>query len=236
MNAIAPPVTTAAAPRAALQVPWPALLGPLAAADAQALDLLAQPRTVGEGRMLFSRGDTAGCIVALIDGQAACGWWQADRGLTAERVLHAPGWLALAGPWVDGRHGCDALAQSAVLLVELPIEPLRALLARQPHLALRFTDALAREVGRLEARLHELMHKDAGARLAAWICTQFAGRPQPSVLRLAERKRDIASQLGMTPETLSRLMRSLSDRGLIAVSGYTLRVLDPQGLRGLAGS
>jgi hypothetical protein len=39
----------------------------------------------------------------------------------------------------------------------------------------------------------------------------------------------------MTPETLSRLMRSLSDRGLIAVSGYTVRVLDAQGLRGLAG-
>lgn len=236
MNAIAPPTTSAAAVQASLEVPWPALLGPLAAADAQALDQIAEARAVGEGRMLFSRGDSAASIVALIDGQAACGWWQADRGLTAERVLHAPAWLALAGPWVDGRQGSDALAQSAVQLVELPIEPLRALLARQPHLALRFTDALAREVGRLEGRLHELMHKDAGARLAAWICTQFAGRPQPSVLRLAERKRDIASQLGMTPETLSRLMRSLSDRGLIAVSGYTLRVLDPQGLRGLAGA
>lgn len=236
MNAIAPPTSSAVAPPAALQLPWPALLGPLAAADAQALDLLALPRNVGEGRMLFSRGDPATSLVALIDGQAACGWWQADRGLSAERVLHAPAWLALAGPWVDGRHGNDALAQSSVLVAELPIEPLRALLARQPHLSLRFTDALAREVGRLEARLHELMHKDAGARLAAWICTQFAGRPQPSVLRLAERKRDIASQLGMTPETLSRLMRSLSDRGLIAVSGYTLRVLDPQGLLGLAGA
>jgi CRP-like cAMP-binding protein len=128
------------------------------------------------------------------------------------------------------------VAQTEVTLVDLPLEPLRQLLARQPMLSLRFTDALAREVGRLEVRLHELMHKDAGARLAAWICTQFAGRPQPSVLRLAERKRDIASQLGMTPETLSRLMRSLSDRGLIAVSGYTLRVLDPQALRGLAGA
>jgi CRP-like cAMP-binding protein len=174
--------------------------------------------------------------VALVDGQAACGWWQDDRGLTAERVLHAPAWLALAGPWVDGRLRCDAVAQTEVTLVDLPLEPLRQLLARQPMLSLRFTDALAREVGRLEVRLHELMHKDAGARLAAWICTQFAGRPQPSVLRLAERKRDIASQLGMTPETLSRLMRSLSDRGLIAVSGYTLRVLDPQALRGLAGA
>jgi hypothetical protein len=39
----------------------------------------------------------------------------------------------------------------------------------------------------------------------------------------------------MTPETLSRMMRNLSERGLIAVSGYTVRVLDPGGLQGLAG-
>lgn len=234
MNAILPDFH--ASQRSVLRVPWPALLGPLASADAQALDLLAQPRTVPEGRMIFNRGDAAPALVALVDGQAACGWWQPERGLTAERVQHAPGWLALAAPWVDGRHGCDAEAQTTVVLAEVPAEPLRALLSRQPMLALRFTDALAREVSRLDARLHELMHKDAAARLAAWICVQSADRPTPAVLRLAERKRDIASQLGMTPETLSRLMRSLTDRGLISVSGYQLRVLNPQGLKSLAGT
>ena len=51
---------------------------------------------------------------------------------------------------------------------------------------------------------------------------------------LSERKRDIASQLAITPETLSRLLRQLSRKGLIYVMGYTVKVLDVAALRRLA--
>lgn len=235
MTAIA--TATDAAPRArpAIRVPWPALLGPLPADDAEALDGLALTRRLPEGRVVFTRGTPATSLVALVDGQAACGWIQGPRGLSAERVMHGPAWLALASAWTHGQHGCDAVAQSSLVLVEVPIDALRDQVLRRPALALRLIDALAAEIERLDGRLHELMHKDAGSRLAAWLCAQTDGRHQ-DVLRLAERKRDIASQLGMTPETLSRMMRSLSDRGLIAVSGYTVRLLDPHGLQALAGA
>ena len=53
---------------------------------------------------------------------------------------------------------------------------------------------------------------------------------------LEERKRDIAQQLAMTPETLSRLMRSFEGRGLITVRGYLVRVHDVKALRDLLRS
>ncbi|MCC7100506.1 MAG: winged helix-turn-helix domain-containing protein, partial [Rubrivivax sp.] len=54
------------------------------------------------------------------------------------------------------------------------------------------------------------------------------------IVKMGERKRDIASQLAITPETLSRLMRSFSRQGLLSVTGYTVHVADVQGLRRIA--
>ena len=40
----------------------------------------------------------------------------------------------------------------------------------------------------------------------------------------------------IAPETMSRLMRNLSDRGVIEVEGYTVRVLDLKALRRIGGA
>jgi transposase len=55
-----------------------------------------------------------------------------------------------------------------------------------------------------------------------------------AVVRLHERKRDIASQLAITPETLLRPMHSFARRGVIEVSGYLVRELDTTALGKLA--
>lgn len=51
---------------------------------------------------------------------------------------------------------------------------------------------------------------------------------------LKERKRLIAAQLGIAPETFSRVLRQLREHGLIAGSGKLLNVLQPLALQSLA--
>ena len=89
----------------------------------------------------------------------------------------------------------------------------------------------------LAVNTHELMHRDATARLAHWLrrhCEPLPGQAGQRLFRLHDRKRDLASQLAITPETLSRLMRSVSSQGVIEVAGYCVRVLDPAALERLA--
>jgi CRP-like cAMP-binding protein len=216
--------------------PMFAALG-LAAADAQALEREARARLVPQGQMVFMRHDVAHVVVALLQGDVALGVALGDGQFRPERLVHAPAWLDLGSAWLEGTHALDARALSAVTVAEVPLDAMLPMVERRSTLARPLISALAREVRDLTLNTHELMHKDAPARLAAWLhqrCGPRPGAPEQGVVQLHERKRDIASQLAITPETLSRLMRSFMQQGVIEVSGYTVLVLDPKALERMA--
>jgi CRP-like cAMP-binding protein len=52
----------------------------------------------------------------------------------------------------------------------------------------------------------------------------------PVELTLPESRQELASRLSMKPETLSRILRHLSDAGVIVVHGRQLQVPDRKGL------
>ncbi len=253
MNSATPELVIARAPRipqarsaaraaaAGHAVRWDEVLGAPATsrADVDALDAIAELRSVGAGKAVFARGQSSRALVVLQSGDVAMGVVAAGGAMRTERLVHGPAWLDPSSVWLDGAHVLDAVALTPVRVAELAHAPLQALLDQRPQLARALLVSLAREVQRLTVHTHELMHKDAPARLASWLCARQeadGADANRGVVQLVERKSDIASQLGMTPETMSRLMRNLSDRGMIEVEGYTVRVLDLKALGRTAGA
>ena len=229
-----------AGPTSADATIWSVLLGGLLldAAEASALAELARLRPVVKGETVLSRSQRAHSLVALQVGEVALGWRTDAGSLRIERIARGPAWLDLSSAWLAGLHGMDAQALGPALLVEWPCEALALRLPRLPGLAQRLIVSLAREVQALAVNTHELMHKDAPARLAHWLhqhCEPLPGQAGLAMVKLQDLKRDLAAQLGVTPETLSRLMRSFSRQGVIDVAGYSVRVLDLAALARLAG-
>ncbi|MBE7419414.1 MAG: Crp/Fnr family transcriptional regulator [Ideonella sp.] len=208
-----------------------------AAAFASAIAAFARVRTLHAGAAVFTRTERARSAVLLARGDVALGLRRDGQCFEVERIAHAPAWLDLATVWLGAPHAIDACAHGDCVVVELPLEPLREHLAEQPALALRVIQGLARELQARSSQASGLIHQSAPARLAHWLhdhARASVSQPGGWVVELSERKRDLAAQLAIAPETLSRLLRRLADDGVIDVAGYTVRLRDRDALERMA--
>jgi len=112
-----------------------------------------------------------------------------------------------------------------------------ALLAENPALGGSMIGSLCGWLHTLLDRIEVLTLVSAGARLATYLLRRPAhdegGR---LAVELPLAKKDLAAELSITPETLSRLFAKWKARGLIDVEGRTVSLLDTRTLEALADS
>ena len=227
-----------APPAAADPVPWLRVLSAstLSQADVELLMQLARRREVPAGDTVLDRRGPAQSLVLLLSGDVVLGSRAADGGLRTERSLAGPAWLDVSAAWLGQPYAMEAQALSDVVVADLPLDDVRHEMPSHPTLAQQFCETLAQQVQQMTMASRNLLHNDAPARLAQWLLQRLPQRSGQAELRLQERKRDIAQQLAMSPETLSRLMRSFEARGVLSVRGYQVLVQDMAALRAMAGS
>lgn len=96
------------------------------------------------------------------------------------------------------------------------------------HEALTLRDGLRRQRDTaLNVRVAQRILEATRADDSGWTCTTW---------RIDIPKQQLAQQLGASKEAFSRMLRSLSEHGLIRVDGYTITVLDRDGLAAVCRS
>ena len=101
-------------------------------------------------------------------------------------------------------------------VVHFPKERFLRTMREDPDLALAIIHAQSVWLRKLTLQIQQLSTSDSLERLRHWLREHL---PRKGVLVLPVTKKALAAQLGMTPETLSRGLRSFQDQGLIAVKG-----------------
>ncbi len=224
-------------PAPADPAPWQQVLGDPALTNAEfnLLTKLSCRRNVPSGSEVLPRDSAADCLVLLLCGDVVLGARAPDGSMRTERTLCGPAWLDISAAWIGAPYAYSVQALSDVTVADLRLVDLRRELVGQPQLAQRLCACLAREVQDLAHAARNLLHHDAPARFALWLIERCPDIGPGCTIRLQERKRDIAQQLAMTPETLSRLMRSFESQGVLSVQGYNLRVHDFAALQRISG-
>ena len=128
----------------------------------------------------------------------------------------------------------DAFAVTDAKVLAIPVAAIQLLLQRDTAFARNLLDRLAAEILRLLAGIEAGMLQRAPQRLASYLCT-LAGSDGAGARRvsLPVSKTVVAAMLGVKKETLSRLLRDLSERRVIAVSRREITILDRAQLEGV---
>jgi CRP/FNR family transcriptional regulator len=136
-------------------------------------------------------------------------------------------------------HRCGAIALEDSEVCEISYDCLHARREALIPLQRHFYTMLSKEIAREQDAALLLRNTRAEQRLTAFllgISLRYAARGYSSTsFRLHMSRQDIADFLGLTPESVSRLLFGLKSQGLLEVSGRAVTVLDAAGLQRLAG-
>lgn len=131
----------------------------------------------------------------------------------------------------------EAVALGDSMLVVIPRAPVLRLLEQQPAVACKLAATLAESYLSLLSELQVLARRNGMQRLASYLISlseDSSGNGDGTQIRLPASKTTIAARLSVQKETLSRMLRELSERGYIRVEGRVITILDREHLAGLA--
>lgn len=136
------------------------------------------------------------------------------------------------------RHHCDAVALEDSEVCEIPFPRLEELFAQMPTLLRHFHRIMSQEITREQNIMLLLGNMRAEQRFAAFLVnlsSRYATRGySASSFQLRMSREEIGNYLGLTIESVSRLLSRFKKHGWLQVDKRELTILDPQMLKGLA--
>lgn len=190
------------------------------------------------GTVLLHRGDAVDRIVHVMQGRVVLGVMVDGQMAHQLGEVEGPFWLEAASGLLDLPHAVDAVAETEVHVQYVGVGDFVAEVKALPKASQTLLMDMARSQRQQTETAVSRLAKDADARCAEWLLRH--AQPDELVgglaVKLTERKRNIAAQLGIAPETFSRVLRHLRERQLISGGGRVLGLPNPQALRELAGA
>ena len=187
--------------------------------------------TVEKGDEIYAMGDQVESLFVIHSGRVKI-YRLSDTGKEQViRVLRAGdfmGELALFSHSPMGDYG-EALETSTMCVIEGP--KLTELMGKYPTIAFKILEELSQRLERTEQLLEDISLHSVERRLAQVLLDLSADTAQ---IELEMSKRDLASQMGMTQETLSRKLSAFQETGLIEQVGHRrILIVNRRGLEGI---
>lgn len=177
-----------------------------------------RPKVHPSGEELFGAGDDNPHLMIIHSG-----WVKVYR-LTESgheqviRVLGVGDFMGEATFMSDRPADDFAVTLEESEICSLHRDDIREFLLRSPGVAYKMLETLSNRLESTENQLSSVTGEEAGHRVAGYL-TRLAEESGSGRVRLPISKKDVASYLGMTPETLSRRLAQFEEAGWLRLVG-----------------
>lgn len=198
--------------------------------DAAHVDFLAghsRPIFLPAGQVLFRRGTPSTGFYIVLDGRMQLSVSNSEGAVKVVEILSPGSAFGHAVMFLREPYPVDSTALADTRLLFVPATAVDRVLDEDPMMARSMLASMAK---RLQSKVQDiamLSLQSATQRIVAYMLGA-AGESGTvaATVELPALKQVLASRLGMTPETFSRAMRTLSAEGLIRVDGSVVEIPD----------
>jgi CRP/FNR family transcriptional activator FtrB len=187
---------------------------------------------IGRGSTIFREGERADFIYALVEGRLSLLIGQDE---TVAHFLEAGEVVLLPPALLDLPYMATARAVTDVLALMIPAPDFRRLANSELSLASAVNRLLAAHWRLLLKHLKQSRTRDADTRVVQYLLDNVRFDAAEAKVLLPGSRRQFAAHLGMTPETLSRSFRRLTEAGVRA-KGHEITIDSIARLTDLAGA
>lgn len=172
-----------------------------------------------KGEILFHRGDRADAFFFIESGQIELSLISRDgQKKVVEVITHGRTFAEAIIFMAEAKFPVTAEALSNSVVYRIPNDAYRGLLQDNSNACMRLLSDVCYHLHQRVQEIERLTIQNARSRLASYLIDHIVETDDDeATVRLDLPRHVVASRLSITPETLSRLLRAMSDDGILTV-------------------
>ena len=190
------------------------------------IDRILIERAFPKGKIVFTEGAESTGFYIIIKGRVKVFKLSSEG---KEQILHIIGVKELLGAvsaFAGGPYPAHAEAMDKTVAFFFPRKEFLSLVQKEPSIVMNMMANLAMRLHHFTRMIEDLSLKEVPERLAAYLLYLCEKGECRDTVEMDISKGQLASFLGTIPETLSRILRKMSEKGILKVSGRKIKLLN----------
>ncbi|HHU28484.1 TPA: Crp/Fnr family transcriptional regulator [bacterium] len=178
--------------------------------------MITTPKTYKKNEVIYSYNDLGGTLYVINDGQVKISRFSLNGKEQVIRTVGPGEFIGEVSLLSSKRHTDNAIALEETTMCIINGDKLKQLMSKYPTIALKVLESISMRLEKAEELIENINNASVEQRLASALLELAHDK---KTINLKMSKGELASQLGMTQETLSRKLSMFQDQGLIKLEG-----------------